>query len=392
MKQGQAVTNALGLPMPCSGNFADVYALQTPRQKWAVKCFTREIPGIRERYQQISAYLQQQQLPFMVDFKFLDQGIKVRDQWYPVLKMHWVEGFTLNQFVRDQLDKPPLLQTMCQIWVKLAARLHEANMAHCDLQHGNVLLVPSQQGALGVRLIDYDGMWVPALEFLKTIEVGHPNFQHPQRIKQGYYGVEVDRFSHLVIYTALRALQTAGKPLWTKFDNGDNLLFRQQDLAAPGSSPVFAELGQHKDPEVRRLTNILAAAATKPINQTPVLSDLVPDTTQTKVVVPGNTAIHGPGRSQPARLQAVLRRREHGRRRRGAGAGGRARRRRLLLAGWQRHVDSAPASLRPASTPSTSVAPADPDRTSRQSAPETKPDVPRRNRGQDRSPRSCLPR
>ena len=38
---------------------------------------------------------------------------------------------------------------------------------------------------------------------------------------------------------------------------------------------------------MRRLTNILAAAVTKPINQTPALSDLVSDTPTTKVAVPG---------------------------------------------------------------------------------------------------------
>ena len=40
------VTNALGMPMPCSGNFADVYQVRCPDgARWAVKCFTREAPG-----------------------------------------------------------------------------------------------------------------------------------------------------------------------------------------------------------------------------------------------------------------------------------------------------------------------------------------------------------
>src|SRR5579862_1082785 len=148
LKQGEAVCNALGLPVPCSGNFADVYAVQSGPRKWAVKCFTREIPGLQERYVQISKYLKEVQLPFMVDFQFLEQGIRVRGQWYPILKMQWVEGFNLNAFVRDNLDKPQLLQALCQIWLKLAARLREANLAHCDLQHGNVLLVPGAKAGL----------------------------------------------------------------------------------------------------------------------------------------------------------------------------------------------------------------------------------------------------
>src|ERR1700685_3058837 len=136
----------------------------------------------------------------MVDFKFLAQGIRVRGQWYPVLKMQWVEGFNLNAFVRDNVEKPAVLQMLCQIWPRLAVRVREANLSHGDLQHGNVLLVPgSKAGALGVKLVDYDGMCVPALELLKSIELGHANFQHPQRLKEGSYGLHIDRFAHLVI-------------------------------------------------------------------------------------------------------------------------------------------------------------------------------------------------
>ena len=78
--------------------------------------------------------------------------------------MQWVEGFLLNEFVHDNLDKPALLDGLGQIWLRMAKRLAEANIAHADLQHGNVILVPgSKASSLAVKLIDYDGMWVPAL-------------------------------------------------------------------------------------------------------------------------------------------------------------------------------------------------------------------------------------
>jgi hypothetical protein len=276
LKQGEAVCNALGLPVPCSGNFADVYAVQSGNKKWAVKCFTRQIPGLQERYVHISKYLQQVNLPFMVEFSFLEKGIQVRGNWYPALKMQWVEGFALNAFIRDNLDKPQVLQTLAQIWLRMAARLREANLAHCDLQHGNVLLVPgSKAGSLGVKLVDYDGMCVPALELLKSIELGHANYQHPQRLKEGSYGLQIDRFPHLVIYTAIKALSVGGKALWDKFENGDNLLFTQKDFAGPTKAAVFQELLKSSDAEVRKLTQALAQAAQKPIDQVPLLDELV---------------------------------------------------------------------------------------------------------------------
>jgi regulation of enolase protein 1 (concanavalin A-like superfamily) len=276
LRQGQADTNELGLPAPRSGNFADVYAVVTGQRKWAVKCFTRQIPGLQERYQQISLHLAQVKLPFMVDFTFLERGIRVRGAWYPVLKMQWVEGLTLNQFVKGSLDKPRALELLCRLWVKLAARLREANIAHCDLQHGNVLLVPGgKTGTLSVKLVDYDGMCVPSLTLLKSIEVGHPAYQHPQRQREGIYSLEVDRFSHLVIFTALRALMLEGKALWDKHDDGDNLLFRPGDYLAPGRSPLLERLRTLGDEEVRKLGQAIAHSLSGPLDQVPLLDSLV---------------------------------------------------------------------------------------------------------------------
>ena len=69
LRGGDPVLNALGLPIPCSGNFADVYEVRSPSGgRWAVKCFTREVPGLRERYAAISRHLQGVRLPFVVDF------------------------------------------------------------------------------------------------------------------------------------------------------------------------------------------------------------------------------------------------------------------------------------------------------------------------------------
>jgi len=46
LKRGEVVVNALGLPIPYSGNFADVYQVKCPDgSRWAVKCFTREAAG-----------------------------------------------------------------------------------------------------------------------------------------------------------------------------------------------------------------------------------------------------------------------------------------------------------------------------------------------------------
>jgi hypothetical protein len=191
--------------------------------------------------------------------------------------MQWVEGLLLNQFVREHLDQPQALETLGQLWAKLAGRLRGAGVAHGDLQHGNVLLVPgSRVGALAVRLIDYDGLWVPALADTPSGEVGHPAYQHPQRLRAGTYSPEVDRFPLLVVYAALRCLAVGGRALWDRFDNGDNLLFRKQDFEAPARSALFANLLRMNHPAVRGLAAALIDAARMPLDQAPLLEQLVP--------------------------------------------------------------------------------------------------------------------
>ena len=299
LKAGEPVLNPLGLPMPRSGNFADVYEFRDAAgSEWAVKCFTREIPGLQERYCEISKHLVQAKLPFTVDFQYQEKGIRVRGAWYPILKMRWVEGLLFNEFVRHGLTKKNLLEALGQIWLRMGKRLREANLAHADLQHGNVILVPgSKATSLAVKLIDYDGMYVPGLAGKKSGEVGHPAYQHPQRLREGTYSADVDRFSLLAIYCALRGLVAEGRNLWERYDNGDNLLFREADFRQPGGSALLKELWQIPDAAVHDLVGHVVLACRTSIQEVPPLDAVVDD--QVKPLTPAQeekvNAILGPG-------------------------------------------------------------------------------------------------
>jgi WD40 repeat protein len=277
LKNGEVVVNAIGLPVPRSGNFADVYQYADGDGKtWALKCFTRKVAGLQERYAKIDEHIAKANFPFTVGFKYLAQGVRIRGEWFPLLKMEWVEGFTLNEFVRDNAAKPSYLQALLQMWAKLTARLRDSNFAHADLQHGNVLLVPGDaQNKLGLRLIDYDGMWVPALAEHHSGEIGHPNFQHPFRLRDRLYNLDVDRFPHLVIASALRATMLGGRPLWDRFDNGDNLLFKEADLRDPTAAPVFKALWEMNDDVLCTLVGKMALASREPLRKTPWLDDVL---------------------------------------------------------------------------------------------------------------------
>src|SRR5262245_25145158 len=116
LKAGQVVVGAHGLPLPRSGNFADVYQIRgADGRNWAVKCFTRPVVGLDERYQKIGELLGKLRLPIAVDFTFLAQGVRVRGAWFPAVKMEWVEGLLLNQFVRENVAKPHVLDALFQM-------------------------------------------------------------------------------------------------------------------------------------------------------------------------------------------------------------------------------------------------------------------------------------
>ncbi|MBI5760738.1 MAG: hypothetical protein HZA46_19640 [Planctomycetales bacterium] len=281
LRQTEPAVNALGLPVACSGNFADVYHLRAPdgRRSWAVKCFTRPVPRLKERYREISRHLEQARLPFLVDFQFLEQGIRVRGEWYPVLKMDWVEGQTLNEFVREQLDEPETIELMLQLWLKIEPRLHKAQIAHGDLQHGNILLVPgSREDTVALKLVDYDGMWVPSLAGIPSGEVGHPSYQHPERSRKSLFTPDVDRFPHFVIALALRCLsQPEGRQLWKTYDSGENLLFSRPDLEVPAKSKLLRNLWNTGDRELHAWVGHLVIASQSPLEATPLLSKLLTD-------------------------------------------------------------------------------------------------------------------
>jgi HEAT repeat protein len=292
------VLNALGLPQPYSGNFADVYELRGPagQGKWAVKCFTRTATGLQERYSAVSKCLLRADLPFTVEFQFLAQGMRIRGQWYPVVKMRWIDGLLLNDFVRKHLDQPAILDGLSRIWVRMGQRLRTARIAHGDLQHGNVLLVPgSKSSAVGVRLIDYDGMIVPALANRPTTELGHPSYQHPARLRAPSSDLEADRFALLVIACSLRALAVAGRPLWMAHDNGDNLLFRRADFEKPAESALLKYLWNLPDATTHDLVGLLTLALLGPLGQVPLLDDRCLD--------PARPAF---GAEQEGRVAAVL--------------------------------------------------------------------------------------
>jgi len=149
--------------------------------------------------------------------------------------MPWLDGQPLNRAVEARLSDPKQLANLERRFIDLVLELRTLGIAHGDLQHGNILV--DRSGDL--YLVDYDGMFVPALRGMVASESGDPNYQHPRRTSQ--FDAELDRFAAIVIVVALRAL--AAEPrLWRTYNTDDNLLFRRTDFADPNRSPLFRDL------------------------------------------------------------------------------------------------------------------------------------------------------
>jgi hypothetical protein len=253
LRTGTVATLPTGLPKVVSGSFASVYQIKCPRREWAVRCFRKEISDQEFRYGSISRHLQSTNLPYFVRFEFLREGIRVGPRWYPTVKMEWVQGQRLDQFIRENLERPDVLRRLAREWSEMMQALQRAQIAHGDLQNGNVLVV---NGAL--KLIDYDGMYVPALAGRPSTERGHPDFQHPAR-SSADFGPLLDRFSAWVVYSSLVAL-SIDRGLWGKLGGcEDRLLLRAADFADPGASYGFRALRRSGAPELAGLARKMTA-------------------------------------------------------------------------------------------------------------------------------------
>ena len=269
LEVAQVAVNHRGLPLVFSGSFACVYSASIGNRKFAVRCFTREIKDQQSRYEQLSNYLINVLPPAFVYFEYLDHGINFRGGWYPIVRMEWVEGEPLSKFVGSRLDQPDVLRRTAAQWRGgTTASLRGLRIAHNDLQHGNIMV----EGNGNIRLVDYDGMFLPQFRGERSPELGHKNYQHPQRSPEDYDDY-VDNFPTLVIYTSLLAIASdAG--LWSFF-NDDNLIFTRDDYADPKRSETFNRLKNSPDPTVARLTERLEECCALPVAEVPDLETIL---------------------------------------------------------------------------------------------------------------------
>jgi hypothetical protein len=267
LKAGTVAQTPLGLPLALSGGFALTYTVQTGARKFAVRCFHREVPEAQERYALISAKLKSLSSPYFVDFDFQPSGIRIGGRPFPIVKMDWVEGETLGIHLDRIASNRTAVAALRRSFAELAEYLQRNGIAHGDIQNDNVMVAGNM-----LRLIDYDGMFVPGMREGHGSEVGHKHFQHPGRAAK-HFGPWMDCFSFIVLDVSLQAIE-ADPSLHRRFrEGGQAIIFKANDFAAPGLSDVFQILKGM--PALRDSAKKLEAVCGASIADVPTLADFL---------------------------------------------------------------------------------------------------------------------
>ena len=250
LKHGQPRRRRDGGPLYFLGGFAKAYVIECHGKTFALRVWLSDVGDAARRYAAVSKYCGQARLPiFVEDFTYVPDGILVNGHFYPLLRMEWVKGQSLGEFISGYLSDEALLRAAAQAFLAMVRTLHRAGVAHGDLQSDNMLVSRAPGGAVTFKLIDYDTLMVPALAGLAITSTGLPCYQHPRRGDSGLATVRDDYFAELVIYLSLLAV--AENPnLWRQHpappvQRDKELLFVPEDFAAPHPTPVFHSLHRH---------------------------------------------------------------------------------------------------------------------------------------------------
>ena len=258
------VTDGNGNPVMTSGNFAVVFKMRDEKNDklYAVKCFLKDQPNRAENYRMIAEELEYVSSSFLTKFQYLDNELFVDaahadGEEFPVLLMDWVEGTNLDQYIRQHLHDSYQLHLLAYQFSRLALWLMPQPFAHGDLKPDNIMV--REDGTL--VLIDYDGMFVPAMKGQKAREMGSPDFRHPARTEDTF-NEHIDDFSLASILLSLRVI--AEEPaLLEKYGAADRLLFSEKDYRAIHDCQLLKDIFPSECPEVNTLVGLFIIALTQ---------------------------------------------------------------------------------------------------------------------------------
>lgn len=240
-------------PFSYTGGFNMVFKLEHQNKRWAFRVWHVPMGETKKRYQKISNYLREKSLPYFADFIYDEGGILVNGTLHDTIRMEWLEGKLLKEYIEDNLQQKFKLTKLADDFLEMCKDLRKNEISHGDLQEGNILI----DHFANIKLVDYDSVCIPEIEYQKELVTGLNGYQHPSRFKSSEATLKADYFSELVIYLSILAI--AENPnLWTKYQVKDTqyLLFSEIDFNNFENSEIFKDLKQLSG-LIKSLTRIL---------------------------------------------------------------------------------------------------------------------------------------
>ena len=268
LARGTLRSRGPGQPVVRSGNFALTFEVVADGRSYAVRCFHKPSDSLQARYAAIGSHLRRIRSTCFVDFEFQPSGITTESGTYPIVRMDWAHGQTLAAFVAAHRADTDALQQLRMSLRGVSRELLRHGIAHGDIQPTNVIV----QSATQLRLIDYDGLFVPQLAGLQSTELGQRNFQHSGR-RGRHFDASLDSFAFSLLDLTLHALCRRPE-LWEQSDSdADAFILRAADIADPASSPAFSLLASV--PELEQRVRNFAAICAAPFDQVPTFEDFL---------------------------------------------------------------------------------------------------------------------
>ena len=258
------VLDKYGEPYRSSGAFAVVFKMKDEQtgKCYALKCFTEEQEGRAEAYRKIAEELEFVDSPYITSVKYIEKELFVdsncEDEEFPVLLMDWIEGETMETYIADNYTDNYAMSMLCYRFCKMAAWLRSQSFAHGDIKPDNIMVRPD--GTL--TLVDYDGMFVPAMKGQKSPTIGTKDFSHPLRTVDDF-DETIDDFALASIALSLKAI-SLNPSLLKSYGASDRLLFSAADFLDLSTSNTFTALqSMLADDEARTLMSMFLLASAK---------------------------------------------------------------------------------------------------------------------------------
>ena len=253
-----------GEPYRSSGAFAVVFKMKDEQtgKCYALKCFLEEQEGRAEAYRQIADELEFVDSSYIISVKYLAKEIFVdsscEEDEFPVLLMDWIDGETMENYIAENYQDNYAMAMLCYRFCKMAAWLRSQPFAHGDIKPDNIMVRPDGN----LTLVDYDGMFVPAMKGQKSPTIGIKDFSHPLRTVDDF-NKTIDDFALASIALSLKAISLRPS-LLDEYGGADRLLFSAEDYRDLSKSKVVVSLSELLgDTDLRLLYSLFNIAFVK---------------------------------------------------------------------------------------------------------------------------------